>query len=178
MTGNRAGAGHSVSIPIALRSHRKAIDQDMCSLFCLFWVWFLLKNSVLFVLIILLEIIIQSPLNLIKKIWTKHTLLWQTVRQWEISINELLAASAHDLSTLWVWRARCDKVLPFWGQTRGFPGLRWEQDSMNLDWLLSVKQQDTWIFALSCSCQRGKPQGNWQKVSLSGVSTKLLGYHQ
>ncbi len=60
MTGNRTGAGHSVSIPIALYSHRKRIDQDMtgavCFTVCLGW-----KNSVLFVYIVLLEIISQSP---------------------------------------------------------------------------------------------------------------------
>lgn len=34
MTGNRTCAGHSVRIPIALYSHRKAIDQDMAGAVC------------------------------------------------------------------------------------------------------------------------------------------------
>lgn len=65
-------------------------------------------------------------------------------------------------------------------------GLRWEPASVNSscpDWSLSGAQRgDTWISALSCLSLRGPPhpppQGSGQKVSLSGVSTKALGYHQ
>lgn len=108
MTGNSTGDGHSVSIPIALYSHRTAIDQDMTGAVCFsvcFYSYFCWKT-----LCCLFSLCAWK---------SKHTLFRQTIMQ-ETSINELSAASAHGLSTPWAWRAGCDKVLPFWGQTEVF----------------------------------------------------------
>ncbi len=62
MTGNSTSAGHSVSIPLALYSHRKAIDQDMTGAVCFsvcFDSYFCWKT--LFALIMRLEAASLSP---------------------------------------------------------------------------------------------------------------------
>lgn len=169
MTGNRTGAGHSAGIPIAPYSHRKAIDQDMTGAVCFrVSVLFRLENSLCSHYASGNDIAVSSRSQQADCFKT-HTSDKQQDRKYPL-MN-------------YYQQVRVTYQQREWGviTDRGFSGLRWERAPLNsycFAWLLSVKQRDAWIFALSCGCQRGQAWGRRQNVSLSGVSTRLLGYHQ
>lgn len=154
MTGNRTGAGHSVSIPIGLYSHRKAIDQDMTGAVC-FTVCFVFNwKTPVPSHHASRKRYRKSPLVLSRLFESKRSLFWQTRRQ-EISINEFISSKCTWLirpvsltSRMWL-KCRLSGDRQIFLQ----PQVGASTYELILFRLIIIKSS-TWIFALSCSGQR------------------------